>query len=150
MYLYLLYDKAEALDAFKTYKAKVEKQKDLKIKIVRSDRGEEYYGRYAEKGQISGPFAMILKEEGIITQYTMPATPQQNGVVERRNRTLMDMVRSLISNYDFSLSIWSEALKTAVYIFNRVPSEVVPKTPFELWYGWNTKLKSFSHMGLSC
>ena len=49
MYLYLLYDKAKALGAFKTYKAEVEKQRENKIKIIRSDRGEEYYGRYIEK-----------------------------------------------------------------------------------------------------
>ena len=56
MYLYLLYDKAEAFDTFKTYKVEVEKHKENKIKIVRSDRGGEYYGRYTEKGQMPGPF----------------------------------------------------------------------------------------------
>ena len=50
MYLYLLYDKAEALNAFKTYKVEIEKQRENKIKIIRSDRGGEYYGRYTEKG----------------------------------------------------------------------------------------------------
>jgi len=50
MYFYLLFDKAEAFDAFKTYKSKVEKQKEKTIKIVSSNRGEEYYGRYIEKG----------------------------------------------------------------------------------------------------
>ena len=60
MYLYLLYDKAKALEAFKTYKAEVEKQRKNKIKIIRSDRGEEYYGRYTEKGQMPGPFAKLL------------------------------------------------------------------------------------------
>ena len=105
MYLYLLYDKAEALDDFKTYKAEVEKQRENKIKIIRSDRGGEYYGRYTEKGQMLGPFAKFLQEEGIIAQYTMPGTPQQNGVSERRNRTLMDMVRSIISNSDLPLSL---------------------------------------------
>ena len=63
----------------------------------------------------------------------MPRTPQQNGVVERHNRTLMDMVRSILSNSKLSLSLWMYALKTAVYLLNRVPSKVVSKTPFELW-----------------
>jgi transposase InsO family protein len=98
MYLYLLTDKVKALNAFKTYKVEVEKQKEKKIKIVRSDRGGEYYGRYTKKGQMIGPFAKFLEEEGIVAQYTMPGTPQQNGVAERRNRTLMDMVRSMLSN----------------------------------------------------
>ena len=63
----------------------------------------------------------------------MPSTPQQNGVAERRNRTLMEMVRSMMSYSSVPISLWGEALKTAMYILNRVPSKAVPKTPFELW-----------------
>ena len=79
-----------------------------------------------------GPFAKFLENEGIIAQYTMPGTPQQNSMAERRNRTLLDMVRSMISNSNLPISLWSEGLKTAVYLLNRAPSKVVPKTPFEL------------------
>jgi hypothetical protein len=140
MYLYFLNDKAEALNAFKTYKVEVEKQNEKKIKIVRSDRGGEYYGRYTEKGQMIGPFAQYLKEEGIVAQYTIFGTPQQNGVAERRNRTLMDMVRNMLSNSELPLFLWSEALKTTVYVLNWVPSKAVPKTPFELWNGWKPSL----------
>ena len=57
MYLYILHNKNEALDAFKVFKAEVEKQCSKQIKIVRSDRGGKYYGRYLENGQASGPFA---------------------------------------------------------------------------------------------
>jgi hypothetical protein len=63
MYLYFLNDIAEALNAFKIYKVEVEKQKEKKIKIVRSDRGGEYYGRYTENGQMIGPFAQFLEEK---------------------------------------------------------------------------------------
>ena len=97
MSLYLLNDKFEALDAFKVYKAGVEKQSRFSIKIVRSNRGGEYYGRFIDKGQRHDPFAKFLEEKGIVAQYTTPDTPQQNGIVERRNRTLVDMVRSMIS-----------------------------------------------------
>ena len=62
----------------------------------------------------------------------MPGTSQQNGLAERLNRTLMDMVRST-SNSTLPLSLWMYALKTVVYLLNRVPSKAVPKTPFELW-----------------
>ncbi|XP_075111761.1 uncharacterized protein LOC142181949 [Nicotiana tabacum] len=86
--------RSEALDAFKVYKIEVEKQMGAQIKIVRSDRGGEYYGRYTDKGQVKGPFAEFLESKGIIAQYTMPGTPQQNSVAERRNRTLMDMKNS--------------------------------------------------------
>jgi len=61
----------EALDAFKNFKAKVEKQCGKKIKIVRSDRGGDYYGRYTENGQALGLFVKFLQEHGIVAQYTM-------------------------------------------------------------------------------
>jgi len=95
---------------------------------------------YTKRGQMIGPFAQFLEEEGIVAQYTMSGTPQQNGVAERRNRTLMDMVRSMLSNSELPLFLWSEALKTVVYVLNWVPSKVVPKTPFELWNGWKPSL----------
>ncbi|RVW71665.1 Retrovirus-related Pol polyprotein from transposon TNT 1-94 [Vitis vinifera] len=124
-----------ALDVFKIYKAEVENQLNRRIKSVRSDRGGEYYGRFTESGQHLSAFALFLREHGIIANYTMPGTPEQNGVAERRNRTLIDMVRSMMSNSTLPEFLWGEALKTAVHILNRVPSKVVPKTPYELWVG---------------
>ena len=88
----------EALDVFNVFKVEVEKQCGKQIKIVRSDRGDEYYGRYIKDGQVLGPFAQFLQEYGIVAQYTMPRSPNQNGVVERRNRTLLNMVRSMLAN----------------------------------------------------
>jgi transposase InsO family protein len=149
MYLYMLYNKNEALDAFKIFKAEVEKQCGKQIKIVRSDRGGEYYGRYIEDGQAPGPFAKFLQEHGIVAQYTMPGSPDQNGVAERRNRTLLDMVRSMLSSSNLPKSLWAEALKTAVYILNRVPTKTVPKTPFELWKGWKPSLRHMRVWGCS-
>ena len=108
---------------------------------MRSDRGGEYYGRYIVSGQLPGPFATFLKEEGIIAQYSMPDTPQQNGVAERRNQTLMDMVRSILGYSSVPIIFWSEAIKTAVYILNRVPSKAITKTLFELWKGWKPSLR---------
>ena len=93
MYLYILHNKNEALDVFKVFKAEVEKQCGKQIKIVRSDRGGEYCGRYLEDGQAHGPFVKFLQEHEIVAQYTMSGSPDQNGVAERRNRTLLDMVR---------------------------------------------------------
>ena len=85
MYLYMLRSKDEALEAFKVFKAEVEKQYGKKVKIVRSDRGGEYYGRYIENGQALGPFARFLQEHGIVAQYTTSGSPNHNGVVERKN-----------------------------------------------------------------
>ena len=93
MYLYILYNKNEVLDAFEVFKAEVEKQCRKQINIMKSNRGGENYGRNLEDGQAPGPFAKFLQEHVIIAQYTMPDSLNQNGVAERRNRTLLDMVR---------------------------------------------------------
>ena len=73
---------------FKEFKNEVENQRGRKIKMLRSDRGGEY---------LSLEFHDYLKECGIVSQLTPPRTPQLNGVAERRNRTLLDMVRSMMS-----------------------------------------------------
>ncbi|RVW21179.1 Retrovirus-related Pol polyprotein from transposon TNT 1-94 [Vitis vinifera] len=133
-YLYLIHEKSQSLDVFKNFKAEVENQLSKKIKVVRSDLGGEYYGRYDGSGeQCPGPFAKYLMDCGIVPQYIMPGTPSQNGVAERRNHTLKDMVRSMISHSILPESLWGAAIKTAVYILNRVPSKAVAKTPYELW-----------------
>lgn len=141
-YLYLIHEKSESLDVFKSYKLEVENQLGKKIKSVRSDRGGEYYGRYDGSGeQRPGPFALFLQESGIVPQYTMPGSPSMNGVSERRNRTLLDMVRSMISCSSLPEFLWGEALKTAAYLLNRIPTKAVAKTPFELWTGRKPSLK---------
>ena len=80
--------KSEAFDKFLEYKAEAEKQLGVHIKQLWSDRGDEY---------MSGEFKSYLAQEGIISQLSSPGTPQQNGVSERRNRTLLDMIRSMLS-----------------------------------------------------
>jgi len=119
---------------FKSFKAQVELQLGKRIKAVKSDRGCEYYGRYDGSGeQRLGPFALFLKECGIVPQYTMPGKPSMHGVIERRNQTLKDMVRSMISHSTLPKSLWGEGLKTALYILNRVPRKAVNKIPYKLW-----------------
>ena len=143
-YLFLIHEKSQSLDVFKSFKAEVELQLGKKIKAVRSDRGGEYYGRYDGSGeQRLGRFNLFLKECDIVPQYTMPGKPSMNGVSERRNRTLKDMVRSMLSHSSLPESLWREALKTVVYILNRVPSKAVNKTPYELWTG---KKPSIRHL----
>ena len=141
MHLYLLCSKDEALNAFKVFKAEVENQCGKHINIVRSNRGGEYYGKYTENGQALGSFAKFLQENGIVAQYTMTNSLDHNGVAERRNRTLMDMVRSMRSNKKLPQYLWTEALKMVLYILNRVPTKAVPKMPFELFKGWKPSLR---------
>ena len=115
-YVYLMHEKSQAIDIFEMFIIEVERQLDKKIKIVRSNRGDEYYGKYDESGQNPSPFAKFLEKRGIHAHYTMPSTPQQNDVAERRNHTLMEMVRSMMSYSLVPISLWGEALKTTMYI----------------------------------
>ena len=82
-----------------------------------------------------------LIENRILSQLIAPGTPQQNGVVERRNRTLLDMMRSMFSYSSLPISFWGYALQTTVYILNIVPSKSIPKTPLELWNGHKPSLR---------
>ena len=87
--------KSEAFDKFKEYQSMVEKQTGKSIKVLRSDRGGEY---------LSTEFLNHLKDKGILSEWTPPYTPQLNGVAERRNRTLLDMVRSMMCFTDLPIS----------------------------------------------
>ena len=125
-YVYLMKHKSESFEKFKEFKNEVQNQLGKSIKALRSDRGGEY---------LSQEFDDYLKECGIVSQLTPPATPQWNGVSERRNRTLLDMVRSMMSQVDLPISFWGHALETAAFTLNRVPSKSVQKTPYEIWTG---------------
>ena len=89
---------------------------------------------------MSHEFGTHLRKCGIVSQLTPPGTPQRNGVSERRNRTLLDMVQSMMSLTDLPLSFWGYALETAAFTLNRAPSKSVEMTPYELWFGKKPKL----------
>src|SRR3954468_17666421 len=84
---------------------------------------------------MSHEFHDYLKSCGIVPQLTPPGTPQRNGVSERRNRTFLDMVRSMVSQTDLPLSFWGYCLETTAFTVNRVPSKSVEKTLHEMWTG---------------
>jgi hypothetical protein len=75
-YIYPIKRRSEALDKFKIFMAEVENQHNIKINLVRSDRGGEYYGRHTPYGQVPGPFVRFLQENGIVVQYSMSGDPQ--------------------------------------------------------------------------
>ena len=77
----------------------------------------------------------------------MPGSPNQNGVAERRNQTLVDMVRSMLSNSNLPKFLWTDALKTIMYILNCVPTKAGPKTPFQLWKNWKPSLRHMRAWG---
>ncbi|GJZ85563.1 zinc finger, CCHC-type containing protein [Tanacetum coccineum] len=112
----------EALDKFRIYKTEVELQQNDLIKTLRTDRGGEYYD------------PVFFQSVGIIHETTAPYTPQQNGVAERKNRALKEMVNSMLSYSGLSEGFWGEAMLTACYLLNRVPNKRNKTTPYELWY----------------
>ena len=94
---------------------------------MRTDNGGEY---------TSAEFHNYLKKEGIRHERTIPKSPDQNGVAERMNRTLVESVRSILADTNISHMVWAEALSTAVYLRNRSPTKAVyGKTPFEALTG---------------
>src|SRR3989337_1246099 len=113
------------------YEHKSWKNCNKKIKFLRSDCGGEY---------LSYEFGLHLKQCGIVSHLMPPGTPQRNGVSERRNRTLLDMVLSMMSLIDLPLSFWGYALETAAFTLNRASSKSVEMTPYELWFGKTPKL----------
>lgn len=123
-YVYLMHTKDEALHMFKNYKAEVENQLDKKIKILRSDRGGEYE---------SNEFSEFCSTHGIVHQTTAPYTPQQNGVAERKNRTLKNMINAMLITSGAPLSLWGEACIAANNILNKIPHKKFPQSPYELW-----------------
>ncbi|KAJ9542733.1 hypothetical protein OSB04_029239 [Centaurea solstitialis] len=125
-YVYLMRHKSETFEKFKEYQNEVQNLLDKRIKFLRSDRGGEY---------LSDEFDNHLMECGIVSQLTPPYTPQMNGVSERRNRTLLDMVRTMMCHSSLPISFWGHALETAAHILNRAPTKSVEKTPYELWKG---------------
>ena len=124
--------KSEALEKFKEYRVETKKQLDKNIKKFQSDRGGKF---------LLGDFKEYLVENEIISQLTVPRTPQQNGVAEMRNKILLDMVRSIFSYSSLPISFWGIELETAVYLLNLVPFKSVAKTPIELWSGRKLSLR---------
>ena len=109
----------------------MENLRNKKIKFIRSYRGGQY---------LSYEFGLHLKQCGIVSQLTPPGTPRHNGVCECHNRTLLDMVLSMMSLTDLPLSFWGYALETTTFTLNKAPSKSIETTPYELWFGKKPKL----------
>ena len=123
-YVYLLITKDEALHYFKVYKAEVENQLEKKIKRLRSDRGGEYF---------SNKFSEFCAMHEIIHERTPPYSPQSNGITERKNRTLTDLVNAMLETAGLSKEWWGEAILTACHVLNIVPTKNKEITAFEDW-----------------
>lgn len=124
VFVYFLKHKNQALSCFKEFKIMAENQTNVKIKTLRTDNGGEFCSLLFEK---------FLTDNGIIHQKTNPYTPQQNGMSERMNRTLVEKARCLLFDAELDKSFWAEAVSTAVYLRNRSIVSDLKKTPYEMW-----------------
>jgi transposase InsO family protein len=137
--VYFLVEKSVALVNFKYFKKSVEMEMDAYIKCLRTDRGGEF---------TSQDFNDFCKENGIKRQLTAAYAPQQNGVAERKNRTIMNLVRSMLSEKKIPQTFWPEAVNWTIYILNRSPTLAVKNiTPEEAWSGIKPSVEHFRVFG---
>ncbi|GKV24196.1 hypothetical protein SLEP1_g33835 [Rubroshorea leprosula] len=120
-WIYFLKQKSNVFERFVEFKAMVENETGKTIKILRSYNGGEY---------TSTTFQFFFKQAGIPHQLTVPYTPQQNGVSERKNRSILNMAGCLLFEKGLPKSFWAKVVNTSVYLLNRVPTKAVKgKTP---------------------
>ena len=137
-----LKSKDETFDYFVEYCNQVENEKDYKIVTIRSDHGKEFE---------NSSFDDLCGSRGYMQEFSAPRTPQQNGVVERKNRNLQELARSMLNEYSSPKFLWAEAVNTACKIINRVNIRpFLNKTPYELWKGRKPNISYFKVFGSKC
>jgi transposase InsO family protein len=141
-WVYFMRQKSEVFTIFKKFKIFVEKQSGHFIKVLRSDNGKEY---------TSNEFDNFCEVEGVDRQLTVGYTPQQNGVSERKNQTVMEMAKSMLHEKKLPKAFWAEAVYTAVYLLNRCPTKAVwNMTPIEAWNGRKPSVTHLKVFGCIC
>jgi len=133
--VYLLHSKYEVPAKLQEYIAYVSNKFGKMPKVLRSDNGTEYTGRNTQA---------ILKKAGIEFQTTVPFSPQQNGIAEIKNRYLCESARSMLFDAGLATKYWGEAIMTACYVQNRLPTRATDKTPYEVWNGEKPDLQHIS------
>lgn len=124
-WIFFLRKKSEVEECFKRFVSMAKTQFGKTVKVLRSDQGGEYK---------SGSLESFCSQEGILQQYTTAYTPQQNGVSERKNRSLVEMGRCMLLDANMGYRYWAEAVNTANYLQNMLPTRVRKKTPYEILF----------------
>lgn len=142
MWTVLMKEKGEAFEKFKAFKSRVEAEAKMKIQTFRTDRGGEFTSR---------AFNAFCESEGIKRHLTAPYSPQQNGVVERRNRTLMEMTRSCLKHMSVPNYLWGEGVRHSTYLLNRVATRTLnDRTPYEAYRGKKPNISHLRTFGCIC
>lgn len=139
VWISFLRSKDEAFQSFKEWKLLVENQTGKRVKCLRTDNGLEFCNK---------AFDELCKNSGIKRHKTCAYTPQQNGVAERMNRTIMNKVRSMLAETGFGKQFWAETASTAVYLINHSPTSALSfKIPEEVWSGRKVTLNHLRRFG---
>ncbi|KAJ0735667.1 putative RNA-directed DNA polymerase [Helianthus annuus] len=142
VWCFLLKNKMEVFENLKDFYEIVQTQFKRKIKIFRSDNGTEF---------VNSQMSLFCKTKGIIHQTSCSYTPQQNGVVERKHRHLLNIARALMFQGGLPLRFWSDCILTAVYIVNRLPSSVLNgRSPYEVMFKFKPSLSHLRNFGCLC
>jgi hypothetical protein len=140
--VFFLQDKSETQGTLKRFLKRAQNEFELKVKKIRSDNGSEFKNLQVEE---------YLEEEGIKHEFSAPYTPQQNGVVERKNRTLIDMARTMLGESKTPERFWSEAVNTACHAINRLYlHRLLKKTSYELLTGNKPNISYFRVFESKC
>ena len=140
MGVFFFKEKSDAYHHFNIFKNLAESECGERINFFRTDRGGEFN---------SEEFRNFYDMNGIKRHFTAPYSPQQNGVVERKNRTIMSCVRSMMKEKRLPLELWAEAVNTYVYVLNRsFTKSLLDSTPYEKWSGRKTLVDHLRVFGL--
>jgi transposase InsO family protein len=138
-WVFFLQDKSETQGTLTRFLRRAQNEFDLKVKKIRSDNGTEFKNLQVEE---------YLEEEGVKHEFSAPYTPQQNGVVERKNRTLIDMARTMLGEFKTPERFWSEAVNTACHAINWLYlHRLLKKTSYELLMVTNPTSPTFVYLG---
>ncbi|KAL4580545.1 hypothetical protein LXL04_016743 [Taraxacum kok-saghyz] len=141
-WIYLLKSKEEVYDNFVNFSNILKNQFGCNIKIVRSDNGTEFLNKKMD---------LFCNDNGIIHQTSCVNTPQQNGVVERKHRHILNVARSLVFQSGMPLKYWGDAVLTSVFLINRTPTSLLNgKSPFELVYQRSPNFDNLRVFGCLC
>ena len=139
---FFLVQKSDAFKAFKKYAKQIQNEKSLTIASIRSDHGGEFQNALFEE---------FYGEHGISHNFSTPRTPQQNGVVERKNRSLVELARTMLSDSNLPKYFWADAVSTTCFVSNRVNIRpILKKTPYELFKGRKPNIAFFHIFGCKC
>jgi hypothetical protein len=141
-WVFFLHDKSKVASCFKKFAKRAQNEFEVKLKNIRSDNGKEFDNINIEA---------YCDKVGIKNEVSTTYTPQQNGVVERKNRTLITLARTMLDEYNTPKALWAEAVNTACYASNRLfLQKFLSKTPYELLNGKKPDVSLFRVFGYKC